>query len=259
MSSRADHHAEYHLLYKIINAPVQFYPFPHFYAENVFPEDFYREMTASFPLAEQMRPIGEERPASKNAYPNRYMLALDADKLQSLSAPQRLVWDRLRQFLLSQKFVETLLWKFGEVVKGRLGGRAGVSLRSEALLVDDRENYFLGPHSDNQKKVITALFYLPEDASRPDLGTSIYVPNDPNFKCAGGPEYPAEHFQRVMTMPYRPNTLFMFAKTDNSFHGVEPVLALKSRRRLMLFDVYLDTITPTPAPAMERPKTTFTM
>jgi hypothetical protein len=251
MSSHAERHVEYHLLYKIINAPVRPYPFPHFYAEEVFPAEFYREMMASFPAADHLRPIGEERPVPKDAYPNRFMIMLEPAKLAVLPAPQRRVWERVGRFFLSQQFAETLLWKFGDTVKQRLAGVTGVNFRSEAMLVDDRVNYVLGPHSDNQKKVVTLLFYLPDDNSQPELGTSIYVPNDPNFRCAGGPEYPFEGFQRVATMPYRANTLFAFAKTDNSFHGVERVGSLTFRRKLMLFDVYMNL--PGPAAKPESP------
>jgi hypothetical protein len=40
-------------------------------------------------------------------------------------------------------------------------------------------------------------------------------------------------------MPFKPNTLFAFVKTDNSFHGVEPVMDPDTKRWLLLYDVYL--------------------
>lgn len=240
MSSRADHHVEYHALYNIINASLRSYPFPHFYVEGVFPDEFYREMMASFPDPDRLQPIAGQRGLPAGTYPSRFMLLLDPDKLTVIPDPQRRVWERLRTFLLGQQFAETLMWKFRDTVNARLAGQADVRLRSEAMLVDDRENYVLGPHTDNPKKLITLLFYLPQTAEHPELGTSIYVPNDPAFRCPGGPEYPADRFQRVHTMPYRPNSLFAFVKTENSFHGVEPVTALETRRQLLLFDIYLE-------------------
>lgn len=262
MSSAADHHVEYHLLYKLINAPVLSYPFPHLYAEGIFPEAYYRSMMDSFPSPEQMRPIADERALPKDAYPSRFMLALEPAKLAALPKPRRQIWERLRQFLLGPEFANTLLWKFGDVVKQRLtaAGIANPVFNSEAMLIDDRQNYRIGPHTDNQRKVITVLFYLPKGAGQPGLGTSIYVPNDPNFRCAGGPEHPVERFQRVVTMPYQPNAVFAFVKTDNSFHGVETVTALSARRQLLIFDMYLQAAAARPeATPPQQPKMTFTM
>jgi hypothetical protein len=262
MSSRADHHVEYHLLYKIINAAVRTYPFPHIYVEDVFPADFYRDMTANFPAADEMRSIEEERNVPKGLYPERYILTLSAEKAAALPESRRPVWQRVSQFLLSAQFGETLLWKFSDVVKPRLQhGTDGLS--SEILLVDDRENYSIGPHTDNPSKVLTALFYLPAGDTRPEIGTSIYLPNNPNFRCPGGPSHPVEQFQRVVTMPYKPNALFAFAKTDFSFHGVERVSALQARRQLMIYDVYLRSSRQAPARPVQAaaeptaPKVTF--
>ena len=36
--------AELHVDYKIGNVPISNFPFPHFYLENIFPEDFYSKI-----------------------------------------------------------------------------------------------------------------------------------------------------------------------------------------------------------------------
>ena len=43
-------------------------------------------------------------------------------------------------------------------------------------------------------------------------------------------------------MPFLPNSLFTFVKTDNSFHGVEPVLDADCKRWLLLFDVFMEQV-----------------
>jgi hypothetical protein len=44
----------------------------------------------------------------------------------------------------------------------------------------------------------------------------------------------------VFTAPFRPNSLFGFVKTANSFHGVEPLKENETcRRQLLLYDVYV--------------------
>jgi hypothetical protein len=105
------------------------------------------------------------------------------------------------------------------------------------MVIHDRTNYSLGPHTDSPRKALSFLFYLPADASREHLGTSIYMPRDPSFTCAGGPHYKFTNFQRMLTMPYVPNALFAFMKTNNSFHGVEPVEEADAQRDLLLYDV----------------------
>ena len=56
----------------------------------------------------------------------------------------------------------------------------------------------------------------------------------------GGPHYPFEWFERMASMPFRPNSLFTFVKGDNSFHGVEPVRDADCKRWLLLFDVFME-------------------
>jgi hypothetical protein len=43
----------------------------------------------------------------------------------------------------------------------------------------------------------------------------------------------------VATAPYLPNSLFGFVRTDNAFHGVEPVIDLDARRDLLLYNLFL--------------------
>ncbi len=110
-------------------------------------------------------------------------------------------------------------------------------LSEETLLVEDITHYALGPHTDTPAKVITVLFYLPKDESQAHLGTSIYMPKDRAWRCPGGPHHGYAGFDRVATMPFMPNSMFAFVKTDNSFHGVEPVTDPDVRRWLLLYDI----------------------
>src|SRR2546430_17727172 len=59
----------------------------------------------------------------------------------------------------------------------------------------------------------------------------------PGFTCQGGPHYRFYGFERVATMPFLPNTMFAFVKTDHSFHGVEPIADPGVSRYLLLYDL----------------------
>jgi hypothetical protein len=80
---------------------------------------------------------------------------------------------------------------------------------------------------------------LPWDAGHTCLDTCAYVANDPDFRCSGGPHHPRDSFTRVTTAPYLPNSLFGFIRTDNAFHGVEPVTDAGVQRDLLLYNLYL--------------------
>jgi hypothetical protein len=101
------------------------------------------------------------------------------------------------------------------------------------MLLSDNGKYALGAHTDRVERVLAALFYMPHSQANPELGTSLYLPKDPNFTCPGGPHHSFDKFQRLATMPYAPNTVFCFFKTDTSFHGVEPVPGNSQQRRLL--------------------------
>ncbi len=136
-------------------------------------------------------------------------------------------------------FAQTLLRKFAPYLAQRFEGRKDVAYYDEAMLVRDTTNYKLGPHSDAPRKVITLLFYLPKDLSQSHLGTSIYLSKDRNFRCPGGPHYKHADFERLWTMPFVPNSLLVFLKTDRSFHGVEPVADPDTHRWLLLYDIFV--------------------
>ena len=48
---------EEHVLYRIFNAPVREYPYPHIYVENIFPDDFYAELRANWPDSAAFKPL----------------------------------------------------------------------------------------------------------------------------------------------------------------------------------------------------------
>ena len=56
--------AELHLLYKIANAPLNVFPFPHLYIRDVFPADYYAELQSMLPDPRSMVTISEARPVS---------------------------------------------------------------------------------------------------------------------------------------------------------------------------------------------------
>jgi hypothetical protein len=235
---------ETHLAYKIANAEMKMFPFPHIYLENVFPADFYKNMLDNLPHPDDMHPIESVRPVK--GYKERFVLELSDEHLCTLSDHKNIFWKNLKRMLVDDsRFGNLVFSKFEAFIGARFEGKENLKFYSESLLVEDTTNYALGPHTDSPRKVVTMLFYLPSDTSQAHLGTSIYIPNDPQFKCSGGPHHRREDFTRVHTNPFLPNSLFAFVKSDKSFHGVERLLDPDSRRWLLLYDIYVKQEVPT--------------
>lgn len=230
---------EMQLLYQVANAPIQMFPYPHILVHEVFPEDFYAELRRNLPPASAYKTL-KSLGRVKGAYPDeRVVVPLTPEEVAALDQPYRSFWERASQVLLGGPFGSILLQKFAPLLEHRFSDLAAKSFEHEAMVVQDRTNYKLGPHTDAPSKVLTLLFYLPPDDSKSHLGTSVYLPYDPSFTCDGSNHYTFEGFHRLMTMPYVPNTLFAFMKTPNAFHGVEPIADAAVERALILYDVKL--------------------
>ena len=224
---------ELHLTYRIANAPINPFPFPHCYVQDVFPADFYAAMQQHLPNPQAMIPIEEARGAK--GYKERFVLELNAGRLSALPEAQRNFWSDLAAWMLSGRLQEVMLQKFGPFMTR---GSDAFEFYADAMLIQDITDYKIGPHCDAPGKVITMLFYLPSDNSQAHLGTSIYVPKDPQFRCPTGVHHSSDAFNRMATMPFLPNSVFTFARSDHSFHGVEPVGDPDCRRWLLLFTIY---------------------
>jgi len=230
---------EQHVIYRIANAPVREHPFPHLFVDAVFPEAFYARLRSQWPDASSLVSLGATGRVSAGAYPERYILPLAAEGLERLPPGHREFWSEFAAWFLGQGLFNALMLKFERYVQARFGEHLEdrVRFHVDGLVIKDLSNYSLGPHTDSPQKVLALVFYCPDHADRRHLGTSIYVPNDPAFRCKGGPHYDHARFTRAATMEYRPNSLFAFFKNDRSFHGVERITDHDVERDLLLYDV----------------------
>lgn len=203
--------AEY-TLDKIRGAEVRQEPFPHLYVEEVFHPAVYKMLRERLPADGEYIPIDEAR--GTKGYPAR-----------SVAYPRDPLWRDLQQFMRSGALRQALCEKLG--VEGT---------KDETLLIRDAPGYKIGPHTDAPVKRLSALFYMPGDASLSEHGTSLYTPKAEGFTCQGLAHHSFADFNKVATMPFLPNAMFAFAKSDRSFHGVEPFDAV-GVRDVLLYDV----------------------
>lgn len=226
---------------KIAGARVFEEPYPFIYVPGIFPEAYFQQIRAHLPEQETYKTLHEYGRVLDSYSKKRIVVPMAIAAKQ----PDRFFknpdsgefWSDLVGWLLSTKMMITCLKTFGKGIYKRYpDGGANAKWAHESLLIRDSEAYELGPHTDSHVKVLSFLFYLPATSEHPHLGTSIYKPKNPNFRCRGGPHYEFKDYDRLCTMPFLPNTLFGFLKTDHSFHGVEPVAA-GFQRDILLYDI----------------------
>jgi hypothetical protein len=232
--------AKRHILYRIGNAPLRPYPYAHLFLEGVFPDALYGEMRRRLPPSESYTSLADTGRVTKGAYRERTVLFFDDRSLGAMPDEAAAFWQDIRALLLDRDLMELLIAKFDAPIQRRFAHVNGnVEVEPEAYLVRDRTGYAIGPHTDAPHRLVSALFYIPADDRWRAHGTSLYVPKDRRFTCEGGPHYAPAPFERMATMDFVPNALFAFAKTDNSFHGVEAVTEEGIERDVILYDIRL--------------------
>ncbi len=237
----AQNAAHKHVLRQIGEARIMPNPFPHFYIENVFPDTFYQRLRTYFPSDNELVCLGDTGRVPAGQYKERFVYVLNQENLAHLPDAKRAFWQDVASWMLGRPLVSLLSHKFLRALQTRFGTYMNeVRLSPEALLVRDRTNYSIGPHSDAPHRLLSMLFYCPQDNRMAHLGTSLYVPKKRGFTCVGGRHYTIDDFINVGTMPFLPNSAFCFLKTKNSFHGVEPITDKDICRDMLLYDIRVD-------------------
>jgi hypothetical protein len=161
-------------------------------------------------------------------YDARLFIELTSDSASKLGS----FWTDFEAWLNSQALMDAMVGKFAEHLAEMSEFRAdqiskclaedgSVAVQARSMLARDLATYAIGPHTDSPGKFVVGIFYLSRDASMERFGTSIYRPNDESLRGWKSTHMTPEGFELVRTFPNRPNSLFCFMKTDNSFHGVE--------------------------------------
>lgn len=200
-------------------------PYPHYFLENVFPEDYYRALLAHLPGAGVYENLYEVTSLKLDHFRHRDQRDFGGDWTRALPGELKSFWDDFHEWFLGPELARAVLRSFDGPLRERFGGgeEAWPEVSVESQLIRHRAGYFLGPHSDLYTKVVVLLIYLAPDATGEHLGTSLYRPKQPGFRCPESKHYPFEQFERVKTAPYRPNSMLAFLRSDVSFHGVEPL------------------------------------
>ena len=208
-------------------ATIRHFPFQYLFYENVFPLDFYNDLIKSLPELPVYDPYSKARPGG-NDFSGRFIINLNKNTKNIGSA-----WKIARELLHNRATQLTLLSKFQEIVDRRVN--KNTTLETDTILIRDRTNYELNPHTDHPQRVVVLIIYLAKSNNSQHLGTSLYVPKNRELTCNGLWHHPRSEFTRIFTAPYKPNSALAFAKTNNSFHGVEAVAEGQERNLIHFF------------------------
>ena len=188
-----------YVIKKIIDALIIKEPYPHILISGIFPDEFYSV------LLEQIPKVSVYTPKTK------YGKTMTLENFDILDEEKKKFWKEVYGFLRSDKFASILLKKFNLFKNGV----------SNLFLHKDLENFEFKPHRDTHSKLVTYLFYLPEDSSLSQLGTHMLVPKKGVVIKKTTEHQDWELFETVKMSEYVPNSFFAFAPHENSFHAVK--------------------------------------
>jgi hypothetical protein len=212
-----------HMIRRLSSAEILPEPYPHFYLKDVFPESYYLEMLRHMPGGSVYQNLYAVTDLKLDHFKHRDQRDMSEGWTELLPLEIRPFWEDFTRWFMGPELARAVLDTFAEPLRQQFGGRPLPDTSVEAHFIRHRAGYFLGPHSDLFSKLVVLLIYLPPDESSAHLGTSLYRPKDPGFSCPNSTHYPFEHFVRVKTVPYLPNSMLAFQRSDRSFHGVEPL------------------------------------
>jgi hypothetical protein len=224
------------VLYKILNTPIRQYPFEHFYLENIFPDAYYRELIKYLPDNQYYKRIDEIGKVTAGSYKERSLFPLTAQLIEHLPVEHQIFWQTFLSKFSGEEFAKPLFQLFPRTLAPRFQTvNPAPRVVNTVELVRDHTNYTLGPHTDHPQKILSLLFYLSKDESQQEMGTSLFVPRDPHFHDPSGHHHSFDQFSLVATMPFKPNALFGFVRTNNSWHGVLPINQENIERNTLSF------------------------
>lgn len=212
------------------NAPIETHPYPFLYVNNVFPAEFYAKMISMMPDESLYKEGSTARTSNAYSLKSRKRINLNSEDILSIKDEKQAFWTELRDFLASDEFTLLFIEKFRSELTKRYK-QLNTTTRIE--LLKDTTDYRISPHTDAPHKILTLLFYLPSSYAQTHLGTSIYVPKEEGYRNERGIQLDFEDFETYRRVSYLPNTLFCFMKTDNSFHGRDPIVDQEVRRDLL--------------------------
>ena len=215
-------------------------PYPHFWTENIFPEEIFDRLVNELPDT-SLYTHGDDQ---GKHYRNRADLHLLSQTLEQLPDASKELWYGVRSALgapdLKRAIFDILAAGFAHRFRIDPQDVPEIAAYPRPMLYQEREGYSIAPHPDTRRKLATVQFALAKDASQTDLGTSLY-------RLSANPKHLLQSprgFCEVSRYPFDRNSVFAFAVVNTmsmrSWHGREPLPAGCGIRNSLLQIYYAD-------------------
>jgi hypothetical protein len=222
-----------HLVAKVQGAHLEQDPFCHIYMEGIFPAAMYPTLLRSLPPKELYEPLNLRRWARADGTSTRDLLYFTPENLERLPGDVATLWRSVLGALTSGDFKRALFARLAPDMAERFGTTEDrvpdLECVYDLCVVRDTEDYRIKPHPDGLNNLVTMQFYLPEDESYIDLGTSVYRRHK---RLIGG------SFEEVRRFPFKPNSAYAFAVSDSptrtSWHGRDRLSGFTGVRNTMI-------------------------
>lgn len=197
---------------------LHFDPCPHILIERLLPDDVYKAVLRAIPPPAF---FGARDPVKQNLrIPIEFAPALTesvwrfVDEAIARDVIRGAVLDKFRQPLF-----EHCAALFGEEFSSRAAALPQAISGGRVML--RRAGYFLAPHRDPKRAMLTCLLYLARPGDNEEFGTTLYRVSEPIEPTFVETFYPGEHglaTEAVKTVPYRPNSMLVFLNSGGA-HG----------------------------------------
>jgi len=241
---------------KITKTDLSVEPFEHKFVKEIFPKNFYEKLIEKLPNKEDYTPLTKTGTVSKNHPLERLVFFLNLENVNKLEDSKKEPLMELIKIFASPKFFKTISNEFKNTINERIKnftdyeinliGKDKFNFTIQAMLVKDFKKYQLGVHTDTTKKFLSFLFYIPKDEKLIELGTALYKPKKEINSGEKGnyhvsPDSTDQNFELIKKVPFLPNSLLVFPRTNYSFHGVEKINKDQSERNLIQLHYYFKT------------------
>lgn len=198
-------------------------PYPHFWAERFLPDDIYRRLLAESPDDSLFDGSSYDR-KQKSGSVNRLRMDLVRETIGSLSEETKELWCGVRDAFGAPALKRGVFIKLAEGLSYRFGippeEAADIHGFPRPALYREREGYFIKPHPDTRRKIVTLQLALCRDETQKDLGTSLYRRS---AKLRHLAQREPRGFCEVGRYPFLPNSVFAFTVINSlrlkSWHG----------------------------------------
>jgi hypothetical protein len=222
-----------HMVGAVTGATLERNPFCHIYMEGIFPSAFYQSMLGNLPSPSEYVPLNLRLYSRKNGESTRDLFHLTTENLAKLPLHAAGVWTELVRAVTHPFFKQAVFRKLAPDLAERFGTEEravpDIDCAYEVVLFRDTDDYRIKPHPDGLNKIVTMQFYLPEDESFIDLGTSLYRSSNGLL---------GKSFHEVKRFPFKPNSAYAFAVSDSrvrrSWHGRDRLTAFSGARNTLM-------------------------